>query len=758
MVKVRKTKSRVPIRREKQCNKTRRHNYKRVKRKTHKKYHKKSVKKKRSSTRKKKLSGGDGGIVHQTRRIASVIKNNKECVDRIFSALARLASSKSKVLYAYNRIQYRPPGTYIPSTPEQWKELFNEDHFRKPNTEVLDKYLMDKTDPTGIIYQAEAEAEEIIRYGRQHKEKIGINKNSQEILESVKAILDNNIDKNLFKVNGPEIVPNLDRLAFEPALTLLYSGTDNWERRISEMPPINVIHNFIRDPEFYDEGSTNIEESVPTLLGRLLEKVDNGITESRRTPLRRPVDQMTHLQHSLCGNLDKTIRLLDKTTDFNEKLFVSLIPFLPAELFRDSLRGAPSYQEYPMGDILARDVEESKSPEPAPVRRRLAFHDPEDGTVLEPGSLDDDCGGSWPCMAQRTLVGLDQFPTATSPSFDPSIFFSEIESGTLTIVDQMIAAVESLYNNHIVNEQSMSSHGSEPGPIHTFRIEQGTSRLLPFTPVSDSDVVDYLGDEERLANDWIAYAVDWHYYKLIQDLYKYILIGKWNDEILRIVRDKNEEIWNYLESIGSGLGLRLRNVLTQGVKDIADATPEPISVRLRLGSMLPENPENWCDHARERRILPGSGEQPGSYLDFAADFMAQLRNVYNYLDLNVVADEGVDFVDSMHTPLPRLSWLLWQNLTGSNNDESYKKWLHYCVNIEYYRLLMLIKILWEMALVENTTANEAYEFCESELPDIMGYMPLHANGFIGMNGDEGVFGQLLWDEVIDDEGNTDSED
>ena len=71
-------------------------------------------------------------------------------------------------------------------------------------------------------------------------------------------------------------------------------------------------------------------------------------------------------------------------------------------------------------------------------------------------------------------------------------------------------------------------------------------------------------------------------------------------------------------------------------------------------------------------------------------------------------------------------------------------WLRYCVNIEYYRLLMLIKIMWELALVENTTANEAYDFCESELPDIMDYLPLQANGFIGMNGDEGVFGQLLW--------------
>ena len=706
------------------------------------------------------VARGNTPPVHRTRAVASQMANLGGCVDKIYRALARLVSAKGKVIWVYNQIQnVKNTGVHIPSKPEKWKELFNEDRFRVPNTDVLLDNLMDRTYPGSIIYQAENDGEYVVNKGEQLKDNIGTNNNAREILVSVKAILDDNIDKNFYSVRGEVILgpAPLEKKTFNPALELLYNSTPNWSERISEMPPVNVIYNFCYSPESTAFFST--DDTVPVLLGRLLQKINNGIMALDAAEPDRVNVQMTQLKTSLCENLDETIRLLNKTTKFNEKLFVTLIPFLPAELFRDSLLEAPPYQEYPMGDILARDdeeskgeddvVEESKSPEPAPVRRRLAFHDPE-GTVLEQGSLDDagdddDCEwGSWPCMAQRTLVGLDKFPTATSPSFDLSSFFSQIEDGSLTAVDQMIAAVESLYNNHIVNEQSMSSYGSEPGPIHTFRIEQGTSRLLPFTPVSDPAVVDYLGEGGRLANDWIAYAVDWHYYKLIQYLYKYILIGKWNDEILRTVRDKNEEIWNYLESIGSGVGLRLRDVLTQQVKDIADATPEPISARIRFGSMLPENPENWLDHAAREGILPGSGRQPGSYLDLSAGFMEQLRNVFFYLEEDVPRFLGDDVVDSMQTPLPRLSWLLWQRRSRRDDEASYKMWLRYCVNIEYYRLLMLIKLLWEMGLVENTTADEAYHFCESELPDIMGYMPLHANGFIGIDGDEGVFGQLLW--------------
>ena len=718
----------------------------------------------KAHTMSKSGARGNTPPVHRTRAVASQIEKIGRCVDKVYKALARFSSSKSKVIWSYNQIRNKKnTGAHIPSNPEQWKELFNEDRFRVQNTDVLLENLTDRTNPGSIIYQAEEDAREILENGEKLKDKIGTNNNAREILGSVKAILDGNIDKNLYSVSGEVILGHapLEKKTFNPALELLYNSTSNWAERISEMPPINVIYNFCYSPESTANFST--DETVPVLLGRLLKKIKYGILMLDSAEPDRPNVQMTQLHTSLCDNLAETIRILDKTTRFNEDLFYSLIPFLPAELFRASLLGAPSYQQYPSGDILTRDildrddeeskgeddvVEESKSPEPAPVRRRLAFHDP-DGTVLEQGSLDDagdddDCEwGSWPCMAERRLVGLEVLPTATSPVFDLSRFFTQLESGTLTIVDQMIAAVESLYNNHIVNEQSMSSQGSEPGPIHTFREEEGTSRLLPFTPVSNPAVVDYLGDEARLANDWIAYAVDWHYYKLIQYLYKYILIGKWNDEILRIVRDKNEEIWNYLESIGSGLGLRLRDVITQRVKEIADATLEPISVRLRLGSMLPENPENWPERAASEGILPGLGEQPGSYLDLSAGFMEQLRNVFYYLEEDVPRFLGDDVVDSMQTPLPRLSWLLWQTRSRRVDEESYQKWLRYCVNIEYYRLLMLIKLLWEMDLVENTTANEAYHFCEYELPDIMGYVPLHTNGF-GMNGYEGVFGQLRW--------------
>lgn len=169
-------------------------------------------------------------------------------------------------------------------------------------------------------------------------------------------------------------------------------------------------------------------------------------------------------------------------------------------------------------------------------------------------------------------------------------------------------------------------------------------------------------------------------------------------------------------------------------------SPIAISYRIDDGSMLRQNRVNLCHNAAGAGILPGTGEQPGSYMDLSLGFKDQIQNVFNYLERDVSEYLRIDVLDSSQTPPPRLSWLLWQQQDGPSQnpvgEECYKKWLRHYVNIKYYRLLILIKTIWDLALVENTTADQAYNFCKNELPDIMKYVPLENNGFIGMNGDE----------------------
>lgn len=707
------------------------------------------------------------------------LRLQRQCIDKLFRALANLVESKSKLQWAFNRIEFLPPGSYIPTTPKEWETLFQENKFRIPNTEVLRKDLIDKTDPYSIVSQAEDNKNEILRRGEIHKDTIGEPDNLKFILDDVWRLFRENIDMNLFTRDEASNVTgiNYDDEAYQPMLRLLY-GNKDIDKIITadgDITPIETIG------DLHGEQLTRTESLLDSM-GKLWNKINDNSLELSSDEDLTENEKSKILQQVLCQDINKNVKIINKLAEYNETQFVTIIPFLPSSEFEEragNVQPAPPYKRPGVDDNILQsaliaeeieeskvedDLEESKSPEVSPLRRasgivaprRLTFIEPGEEVAVEPGALeddadDDDCEwGSWPCMAQRTLVGLDTFPTATDPSFDMPEFFRQIEHGTLSINDQLVQVVESLFTNPIVHDRLGGGAGVVGrGPIHVFGEVQEMFQLIPFTLVTNNIVVEYLGAGAGVrVNHWIAYAVDWHYYKLLQYLYKYILIGKWDDEVSTHVREKNKLMWDYLANIGSGVGLKLRNVLTQDVRNVAEATPLAISDRIRDGSMLPQDPENWLHHADRERILPGSGEQPGSYMDPSLGFKDQIQNVFNYLERDVSEYLRIDVLDSSQTPLPRLSWLLWQQQDGPSQnpvgEECYKKWLRYCVNIEYYRLLILIKTIWDLSLAENTTADQAYHFCESELPDIMGYMPLHTNGFIGMNGDEGVFGQLLW--------------
>ena len=698
------------------------------------------------------------------------LRLQRQCIDKLFRALGNLVESKSKVVWALDRIDYIPYGSYIPTTPEEWKALFKENKFRRPNTDVLRKDIMDKTDPYSLVSQAENEKKQILQLGERLKDTIREPNTVKSLIDSVNTIFNNNVDRNLFTITnsgeGVEVGVNLSEQAYNSEISLLYPRMQireihSIETRKNDIPPIKVKLDF--QDEKLSERDTEV---LPVLVGKLVYNVgQNNLALMESYSRLTENEKSTILQQVLCQNINKNVKIINKLTGYNEKRFVSLIPFLPSSEFEErdgNIQPADPYQRPGVNENILQsavmaaeieeskaddEIEESKSPEVSPLRRtsgivaprRLTFIEPGEEVVVEPGALveGDDCDGFWPCMAQRMLTGEKRFPMSNMRDFDLYRVLTNISEDTLSIHGQMIMVLTSLYNNPIVYEQNPIER-TESGPIRVTRNAQGIEQLLPFVPATNDEVQSYGGG----MYDWVVYALDWHYYKLLLHLYKYILIGSWNDSIEREIKDKNVEIWNYLATIEGG-GLGLRNALVQQVKTIADSTPISISHRVRYGEISPDNVENWRDYADREDILPGTGPERG-YMNPDEGFMDQIQNVFTYLERDILPSLSVDVVDDMQTPLPRLSWVLWQNVWRGDGD-SYQTWLRYCVNIEYYRLLLLIKTQYELTLVENITSDDAFDFCESLLPDIMGYYALIAYGFIGDDGETGIFGKLEWE-------------
>jgi len=290
----------------------------------------------------RKHKGGDRGrTVHQTRSVTRRISSHKKCVQRLFGVLEKLAGAKIKVDYLLEVIEraYRRP-----STIDQWKALFNANKFRKSNVSVLKKELLDPL-VEGSIVNLSKEAMQIVRQsGKLLENNVDSPNGARDIIKSLNIIFRENVDNAFINIqddgsSGPDM---LDKNIWQPEADILFPGEQEEmydfivieNSEILKQPPIKVKLQFSDN-----SGPRKQPRAGLTFLWNFLFEAAS---------ITNAVEAKEKLSE-LCSGFRflgerRIVRIIKLLTSVYEKRFVALIPYLPAEMYRDAPDG-PNYDD-----------------------------------------------------------------------------------------------------------------------------------------------------------------------------------------------------------------------------------------------------------------------------------------------------------------------------------------------------------------------------------------------------------------------------
>ena len=407
---------------EKKCNKKQCGQHKKsrkgksVKGKSKKKIPSKSLTRKSLLTR--KAVGGDrGAAVHRTRRVTQQISSQKNCVHGLFVALEKLAGAKTKVDYLLDSIGR---GRGLPMRISQWKALFNANKFRKSNTSALKKNLMDINE-YGSIAQLSAEAMDAVRQtGKALENNIGTRNSGRNILRELDLVFRNNVGHDFINIQddgGAGGEGHLDKNIWQPEADLLFAAEsadmynfDNIEEsKILNQPPIKV------KLDFSDQSITRMD--LGFLWNFLFDAAANSNDVEVEGALARNDGEASLVE--LCQGWRglhprKILRTINTLTGVYEKRFTVLIPYLPADMFKDTPEGDPDYD-----DVARSGSARSSSARSASSASSASSSDSDDGSAS-----DDDSPPSTMCTYED---GVNKWCLDSWLNYDIDHLYNEVD-------------------------------------------------------------------------------------------------------------------------------------------------------------------------------------------------------------------------------------------------------------------------------------------------------------------------------------------
>lgn len=344
--------------------------------------------------------GGDRGYaIHRTRSVTRQISSQKNCVYNLFVALAQLAGTKTKVDYLLDSIERASRQGSLenhPTTIAQWKALFAANKFRIAHDDALKASLLDPNEYGSIAQLSQEARSAMLLTGKSLENKIGTRgSSSKDILKELSEVFRNNVDYAFINIqdNGLSgLEGKLDENIWKPEADLLFSGEsdkvynlDNIEEsRILQEPPIKVKLKF----------GNQAPKATRVLLARLWNfffEVNPELLESRDAYFDKKLGELCK-GWRLLGRR-KIIKIIERLSAVYEERFTALIPYLPADMFKDTPEGDPDYdvvvpESYGDRALYRLEEEEEEEEDDGSINDEGDTGDEGDGPDVESGYIE----------------------------------------------------------------------------------------------------------------------------------------------------------------------------------------------------------------------------------------------------------------------------------------------------------------------------------------------------------------------------------
>ena len=287
------------------------------------------------------------------------VSSQKKCVNKLFKALAKLAGAKEKVKYLLDTIEQ---ANGVPSTIIQWNTLFNKDKYRIPNTSVLKKELMDPLQWGSIAQLSNEMTENVLSTGKVLENAIGTRNSQDNVFQTAYRIVRDNIGDDFIYVQNRTGMAAVNRSGgytitknvWQPEADLLFRGeggdmydfVDIEQSKIIKQPPVKVKYDFQHKHQRTMHNLTRLWNTLFNQTTAGPHSMEEGTSDSWNFLCRGILNPSGRMHGG-------RIPLRDYASDIKElaavyeKYFVELIPYLPADMYRDAPDDGPDYTTQP---------------------------------------------------------------------------------------------------------------------------------------------------------------------------------------------------------------------------------------------------------------------------------------------------------------------------------------------------------------------------------------------------------------------------